>query len=361
MDLHVLGWNARWRDLFEPYLSKQLSPGRVVAEHRDAYRVETQTGERGASLAGRLRHSATRRSELPAVGDFVALRLSGHQAEDGAAVVEAVLPRRTAFVRRAAGRNSEDQVIAANVDTIFVVLGLDHDFNVRRAERYLAAVWESGATPVVLLNKSDLCETVAARLEDVRRIAIGVDVHAVSALNLDGLDAVRQYLAEGATIGVVGSSGVGKSTLLNQLLGRDVQPTAAVRVHDSHGRHTTTGRELFVLEHGGVVIDTPGMREFQLSASAGGDGVESVFTDIEQLAAECRFGDCAHQGEPGCAVRQAVERGQLDADRLASYEKLLKELRYEEARSDPSALNERKRVGRIGAKALRRMYREGKR
>jgi ribosome biogenesis GTPase len=282
-------------------------------------------------------------------------------------VIDAILPRRTAFVRRAAGTRSDDQVIAANVDFVFVMLGLDHDFNVRRVERYLAAVWDSGATPVVLLNKADLAEDLDTRVDDLRLAGTGVAVHAISALHANGLNVLRSYLREGITVGVVGSSGVGKSTLLNRLLGREAQTTADVRAHDSRGRHTTTHRELFVLSEGGIVIDTPGMREFQLSASgdggeySSGGGVETVFGEIERLAERCRFSDCTHEGEPGCAVREAVEQGQLAADRLASYEKLMKELRYEEARSDPSAQGERKRVGRIGAKAARRMYRERRR
>jgi ribosome biogenesis GTPase len=230
------------------------------------------------------------------------------------------------------------------------MLGLDHDFNLRRVERYLAAVWESGATPVVLLNKSDLCDEVDARLEEVRGAAIGVDVHVISARTRHGLDALQPYLTKGVTTGFVGSSGVGKSTLLNRLLGRDVQTTSDVRGHDSRGRHTTTHRELFVLTGGGSVIDTPGMREFQLSPDA---GVDSVFADIDALAEQCRFADCAHRNEPGCAVRDAVAFGRLDADRLASYEKLLRELRYQESREDASAALERKRRDRLGAKAVR--------
>src|SRR5580765_224979 len=357
MDLHVLGWSARWRDLFEPYVSQSLYPGRVVVEHRDAYRIETDRGERFGTLAGRLRHQASRRSDLPAVGDFVAVRLPPDNTSEGPAIVEAVLPRRTALVRRAAGGRPDDQVIAANIDTVFVMTGLDHDFNVRRTERYLAAVWESGASPVVLLNKADLCQDVEHKVAELQSVAIGVDVHALSALTADGVDALAGYLRPGVTVGFVGSSGVGKSTLLNRLVGRAVQAIAGVRTHDSRGRHTTTHRELFVLPQGGLVIDTPGMREFTLSDAD--EGVDAVFADIDALSADCRFADCAHRGEPGCAVRDAVERGALSADRLASYEKLLKELRYEESRGDQSAAAERKRQGRIGAKAIRRMKRDG--
>jgi ribosome biogenesis GTPase len=335
-----------------------LLSGRVIAVHRDAYRIATEIGERAGVLAGRLRHDTTRRSDLPAVGDYVSIRLPHG---DGPAVIDAVLPRKTALMRRAAGDRPDDQVIAANIDIVFVMLGLDHDFNVRRVERYLAAVWEGGATPAVLLNKADLCRDVDARIEELRRVAIGVDVHAISAATAQGVDAIQPYLREGVTAGVVGSSGVGKSTLLNRLLGRDVQVTSGVREHDSRGRHTTTHRELFELPGGGVLIDTPGMREFQLSSMGDAGGVESVFADVEALAAQCRFGDCAHRQEPGCAVREAVAGGQLAAGRLASYEKLLKELRYEASRDDPSAAQERRRLGRIGSKKIKRMNREGKR
>ncbi len=315
---------------------------RIVAHHRDLYRISTSSGERNAVLAGRLRHHTTRQSDLPAVGDFVSIR----QGKNDIAVIEAMLPRRTVLVRRAAGERPDDQVIAANIDVVFVVLGLDHDFNVRRVERYLAAVWDSGATPVVLLNKADVCEDAAAKLEALRETAIGVDVHIISALTAQGLEALQPYLQAGVTTGFVGSSGAGKSTLLNRLLGRDAQPTSQVRTHDSRGRHTTTHRELFVLPGGAMVIDTPGMREFQLADES---GLDSVFADIDALAAQCRFSDCAHLTEPGCAVREHI-----DADRLASYHKLLRELRYEESRVDPAAAAERKRRDREGARAVRR-------
>jgi len=325
---------------------------RIIAEYRGAYRLATPAGERNGVLAGRLRHQAVRRPDLPAVGDYVTIRSAEHGGPfgdlgAGPLVIESVVPRKTVLVRRAAGERPDDQVIAANIDVVFVVLGLDHDFNVRRVERYLAAVWEGGATPVVLLNKSDLCDDVAAKLEELQSVAIAVDVCVLSALDGAGLDAIAAYLKDGVTIGFVGSSGVGKSTLLNRLLGRDVQTTKEVRGHDSRGRHTTTHRQLFVLPGGASVIDTPGMREFQLADDA---GLESAFGDIEALAAQCRFADCAHVSEPGCAVRD-----QIDAVRLASYHKLLRELRYEESREDPAAAAERKRRGREGSKAMRRV------
>ncbi len=365
MDLRVLGWNAHWRDLFNSHFSDSLTPGRIVAAHRGAYYVETDAGGCRATISGRLRHEAMSSADLPAVGDFVAARAPERMPFDGPAVIHAVLPRRTAFVRRAAGSRSEDQVIAANVDIVFVVVGLDHDFNVRRVERYLAAVWDGGALPVVVLNKSDVCDAVVARVAEIQRVAVGTPVHELSALRAEGLDALQSYLAEGTTVSVVGSSGAGKSTLLNRLLGREVQATAEVRRHDSRGRHTTTHRELFVLPTGGIVIDTPGMRGLLVSPSEQepdhASGVDRVFADIDALAQLCRFNDCTHTREPGCAVRDGVDSGVLDADRLTAYGKLIGELRYDAARSDANTMSERKRAGRISAKAMRRMSRERRR
>ena len=260
----MLGWACVGAICSSPYLPQSLHPGRVVVEHRDAYRIETEGGERSGALAGRLRHRAERRSDLPAVGDFVAIRVPESNAGDGPAIVEAVLPRRTAFVRRAAGGRPDDQMIAANIDTVFVMTGLDHDFNVRRTERYLAAVWESGASPVVLLNKTDLCPDVDQRVDQLRSVAIGVDVHAVSALTAEGVGTLAEYLHPGVTVGFVGSSGVGKSTLLNRLLGRDVQATAGVRAQTA-AEGTRPRIANCSCCRKGAGIDTPGMREFTLS------------------------------------------------------------------------------------------------
>jgi ribosome biogenesis GTPase / thiamine phosphate phosphatase len=347
-DLDLPGWNPRWQRVFEPYAERGLAPGRVVVEHRDLYGVATAAGEMNGELAGRLRHEAEQRSDLPAVGDFVALRLPDGE---GPALIQAVLPRQTVFVRKAAGEALDGQVIAANIDTVFVMMALDHDFNPRRLERYLAVVWEGGANPIVLLNKADLSADRDASLARLRQVASGVAIHMISALAGEGLEALEPYLGRGLTVGFVGSSGVGKSTLLNQLLGREAQATRGVRASDSRGRHTTTHRQLFVLPGGGIVIDTPGMRELQLWKAE--EGVETVFADIDALAADCRFADCRHRSEPGCAVRGAVEAGELGADRLAAYEKLLRELRHTESRLDPSAALERKRRDRLGSKAMK--------
>jgi ribosome biogenesis GTPase len=299
-------------------------------------------------VTGKLRFEANRRSDFPAVGDFVALRLPDR---DGPALIHAILPRRTAFIRKAAGQSTDDQVVASNIDTIFIMISLDRDFNLRRLERYLTLVWESGAQPAILLNKADLCKDPEAVLNEINEVAFGVPVHVISALNDEGLEALEPYLRPGFTVSFVGSSGVGKSTLLNQLLGRKVQATQEVRADDSRGRHTTTHRELFVRPEGGIIIDTPGMRELQLWHAQG--GIEKAFSEIEALGAQCRFRDCSHGNERGCAVRAAVERGELDPERLASFEKLTQELRYIESRFNKNAALDRKRQEKIANKAMK--------
>lgn len=348
MKLSDLGWNDEWQRKFEPYAAEALAPGRILAEHKELYRVATDITELPAEVAGKLRFEAVRRSDFPAVGDFVALRLPDG---GGPALIHAILPRKTAFIRKAAGESADDQVVASNVDAVFIMTSLDRDFNLRRLERYLTLVWEGGAQPVVLLNKADLCEETDALLNDINDVAFGVPVHIISALTGEGLEALEPYLRQGFTVSFVGSSGVGKSTLLNRLLGRQVQATQEVRADDSRGRHTTTHRELFVRPEGGIIIDTPGMRELQLWHAR--EGIEKTFSEIDALAAQCRFHDCHHGNEPGCAVRAAVERGEVDPERLASYDKLSKELRYTETRYDKSAALERKRHDKIANKAMK--------
>ena len=353
MNLEQLGWNAGWEARFLPYAAEGLAPGRVAIEYRGAYRIHTAAGEISGELAGRLRGRAERRPELPSTGDFVALRLPDG---DGPAIVQAVLPRRTVFMRQPAGDRPDGQVIAANIDVVFVMTAFDRDLNPRRLERYLALVWEGGADPVVVLNKADQSGDVEEMLAEVRAVAAtGVPVHAISALTGDGFDAIQPYFTSGVTVGFVGSSGVGKSTLLNRLLGQNVQPTREVRAQDSRGRHTTTSRQMFVLPQGGIIIDTPGMRELQLLNAE--DGVGAVFADIAALAATCRFADCGHQHEPGCGVREAIDRGELSADRLAAYEKLGAELRHTRSRVDRAAAEQRTRQAKIASKALKKFYR----
>jgi ribosome biogenesis GTPase len=349
MALQALGWDEKWQSEFERHAAQGYVAGRVLVEHRGLYRIATEdAAELPAEIAGKLRHEAVRRSDFPAVGDFVFLK---PPVEDGPAIILGILPRRTAFIRKAAGTANEDQVVAANIDTVFVMSALDGDFNLRRVERYLTLAWESGAKPVIILNKADLSDDVAARAAEIGEIAYGVPVHAISALARDGLNALEAYLGPGQTVSVLGSSGVGKSTLINTLLGQDLQATQAVRADDSRGRHTTTHRQLFVRPQGGMIVDTPGMRELQLWSAD--QGLEAAFHDIEQLATQCRFRDCQHVNEPGCAVRAAVENGNLDPQRLSSHAKLIRELRYSKARGDKTAMLERKREERIANKAMK--------
>jgi ribosome biogenesis GTPase len=344
-----LGWSEADQARFAPLAAQGLRPARVVAGHVRQFRVFSERGDELCELAGSLRHEARDASELPAVGDWVALRLP--QA-DGRPAIQTLLPRRTAFVRRAAGTRTVAQVLAANVDTAFLVMGLDGDFNPRRLERALVLAWESGASPVVLLNKADVASDLAARRAETERVAAGVPVRVIAARHGQGLEALASWLEPGRTVVLLGSSGVGKSTLLNRLLGREKQKTNEVSAGArERGRHTTTHRELVALPGGALLIDTPGLRELQLWSD--GDGLEAAFEDVSQLATACRFSDCAHGSEPGCAVRAAVEDERLDPARLASYLKLSAELRALEIREDP--LKRRAERGRWKAvhKALR--------
>jgi ribosome biogenesis GTPase / thiamine phosphate phosphatase len=334
------GWDEAFARDFAAFRQTGAVPARVVAEHRDRYVIVGEDGERAAVLAGRLRHQARGREELPATGDWVAV-----DAGSGTAAIQAVLPRRSLFRRKAAGDATEAQVLAANVDTALIAAALPGDVNARRIERYLALAWESGAVPLVLLTKADLADDVDAALRGVRAVAPGVDVAAVSAVTGMGVDDLARWLKPGRTAVLLGSSGAGKSTLTNLLLGAEALRTGAVR-EDGKGRHTTTHRQLVRLASGALLIDTPGMRELQLwTADA---GLESAFADVEALAARCRFGDCAHDAEPGCAVRAVAESGALDPERLESWRRLRRELDWLELRQDEAAAAaERARVRTI--------------
>jgi len=348
MDLTTWGWNhTHWESLFRATASEGARPGRILSEHKGKYRLGSEKGEIWAEVAGKF-YQSVRRSDFPVTGDFVTARLP---EGDGPAIIQAVLPRKTAFVRKAAGDKVEEQVVAANVDSVFLVSALDHDFNVRRLERYLTLAWESGSQPVIVLSKADLCDNVQARVDEVNAIAAAVPVHPISTQTHRGLDALAPHLEKGHTVGVLGSSGVGKSTLLNHLLGREAQATHAVRSTDSRGRHTTTHRELFVLPSGALMLDTPGMRELQLWTVD--QGLEATFRDIETLAAACRFRDCGHRAEHGCAVLAAVEQGELSEERLNSYRKLGRELLHIEAQTDGALAREQKRTFKILNKSMK--------
>ena len=349
MRLAELGWNEALAAHFAPWREKSgVQPGRVAIEFNHNYRVYVDGDEIEAVAAGRLKHRASGRADLPAVGDWVAVR---KRPDDDRGAIQAILPRRSKFSRRAAGNITGEQIVAANIDVVFLVMSLDHDFSVRRLERYLLLARESGAAPVVLLTKPDLSDAVAARTADVAAIAGELPVHVLSPKLNEGIEQVRRYLTAGHTGALLGSSGVGKSTIINRLIGKDVLKTREVRLEDSKGRHTTSHRELVKLPGGGLIVDTPGMRELQLWDAS--DAVSETFDDIEALAAECHFTDCRHREEPHCAVKAAVGDGRLSAARLESYLKLHDELAHLATQQDERARLEKKRQGKIGAKAMR--------
>ncbi|MBK8912356.1 MAG: ribosome small subunit-dependent GTPase A [Chlorobi bacterium] len=349
--LETLGWNDFFRAGFQEFDDAGLQPARVVAEHRNGYALLTTQGEFRAELSGRLRHSAADRSQLPAVGDWVAVAIE--QGGD-MAIIHGVLPRRSAFSRNAVGGRTEQQIIAANIDALVIVTGLDNNFNVRRIERYLTAAWDSGATPIVVLNKADQCPNLDERIAEVEGVAIGTTVIAISALEGVGIGTLREHLRPGVTAALVGSSGVGKSTIINQLIGQDRQATGSTSQSVGKGKHTTTHRELIPLPNGAILMDTPGMRELQLWGG-NDDGVSEIFGDIEELAASCRFSDCRHEGEPGCAVGNALRNGQLNPSRFENYRKLQRELAYQNRRQDEGAM----RAEKERWKKLSKQYRNG--
>jgi ribosome biogenesis GTPase len=340
--LEIYGWDAHCESSFVSYWEEGLEPGRVLEENRQRFRVYTAGGEIKAEVSGRFRFKACARESFPAVGDWVALR---PLLAENRAIIEAVLPRKSQFIRKAAGKQTEAQVVGANMDWVFVMMSLNQDFSVRRLERYLVLAWESGASPVVILSKSDLCGDKEAAIATTRKEALGVPIHAISALTGEGLEELRGYLAAGKTIALLGSSGVGKSTLVNKFLGNPLLKTQPILAHDDRGRHTTTTRQLVALPGGALVLDTPGMRELQLWEAE--EGVQMAFEEIEVWASQCRFRNCGHQQEPGCAVRQALEEGTLDEGRYQSYEKLQRELQYLAIKQDLNARRSEKQKWKV--------------
>jgi len=337
-DLTALGWDDALAEEFEPHRRAGLIPGRVSIQHRGAYDVLTAEGELRCDVAGRLYDEAASPADLPAVGDWVAVAA---RPEEAAGTVQAVLARRTKFSRKTAWQASEEQVLAANVDVALIVTSLNEDMNLRRLERYLTLAWESGATPVLVLTKADLADDVPAVVAEVESVAFCAAVHAISSVTGEGLDELRAHLRPGVTAALLGSSGVGKSTLVNTLVGEELLETREIR-EDGKGRHTTTRRELIQLPGGALVIDTPGMREVQLWIAD--DGLEEAFSDVTELFEHCRFSDCAHESEPGCAVKEAIANGTLAPERWESYLKLQRELAHLDRRLDKRAqAEERKR------------------
>jgi ribosome biogenesis GTPase len=348
LELEDIGWTPAFAAAFQPFAADGR-PARISAVHRNMYRVLDGQGEPLAVVSGQLFHQVEA-AVRPTVGDWVVL----DARSTAPAVIRAVLPRVTCLQRKAAGRTSDAQALAANVDSIAIVMGLDGDFNLRRLERTLVLVHASGAASLVLLNKGDLAVDVDDRLREAEAVAGGARVHVVSALHGDGLDVLAPSLVRGRTLVLLGSSGAGKSTLANRL-GAPEQTTAAVRAHDARGRHTTTARQLFVLPSGALLIDTPGLREMQL---LGDDPADSVFDDITALGAECRFRDCTHANEPGCAVRAAIASGALPAARLEGLRKLNAEARHQAEREDPTLARERKAKWKAIHKAQKKHRKE---
>lgn len=334
--LAAWGWHPFFEAAFAEYADAGLVPARIVAEFQGLYRFAGAGSEGLAEVSGKLRHAARSREDLPAVGDWVALTW---RPEMDKARIEAVLPRRSVFARKETGGRSQAQIVAANVDTVLLVSALNQDFNLRRIERYLSLAWESGARPLIVLSKADLAPDADALRAEVESIAAGTEILVLSALTGEGLEALQPWLRPGQTLALLGSSGVGKSTLVNALAGRSLQTVQAIRADDAKGRHTTTHRELFQIAAGALLLDTPGMRELQLWQA--GEGLESVFAEVEQMAAElasqCRFRNCSHRHESGCAIATALADGSLDPGRYANWLKLQREEAWIERRSDKAA------------------------
>ena len=334
IDLTALGWGPGSEQHLQGY-DDGFEPARVAIAHKGSYSVMTARGEMPGVVTGRLSFEASSGADLPAVGDWVVVAIS-----DDLAVIHAVLPRKGVFSRKVAGTRTDEQIVASNVDIVFICTSLDSDLNLRRIERYVTLALQSGTRPVVVLTKSDGCDDVAGAISRVSSTLTDIEVVAVSALTSDGIAPLGPYLEGAPTIALLGSSGVGKSTLVNRLLGRAVMTTREVR-DDGKGRHTTTHRRLIPLPAGGALIDTPGMRELQLWATD--EGLDAGFSDVAGIAAACRFRDCSHDSEPGCAVIAAVESGALRSDRFESYRKQERELAALARRKDKRLASEEAR------------------
>jgi ribosome biogenesis GTPase len=353
MTLQELGWHPYFEAFFEPYKTQGFIPARVAIHYRDKYMLYGEGEEFQGQVSGKFEYNAKGLQEYPAVGDWVAVK---PPVGGGMAIIHAILDRRSMFARKSAGTRTTQQIVAANADVVFLVSGLDDEINLRRMERYLTVAYESNAKPVILLNKIDLFPDYPEIVQEVEAIAPGVDIVPICAKTGEGIEKVSTYLTTGVTGALLGSSGVGKTTIVNDLLGESRYRTQEVREADSHGRHTTTHRELVLLPKGGLLIDTPGMREIQLWGDA--ESLNASFSDIAELGVDCKFRDCRHDAEPGCAVNAALEEGTLDAGRYESYQKLQKELAYLARRQDDSLKREETKKWKKIASDFKKVYKK---
>lgn len=347
INLKDLGWNETFEKYFNKLKTKEIFPARIVTAQRELYRIYSGFGEFDAEISGKFRFDSTPTSDFPVVGDWVVAKLS---PEGSMAVIEDILPRFSKLSRKTAGSITEEQVFVSNIDIVFLVNGLDGDYNLRRIERYLTLAKDSSVKSVVLLNKTDVCSDVREKTAEVKAVSRGFPVHTLSALNNRGIENLKKYIKPGTTVAFLGSSGTGKSTIINRLLGEERLKVGAVRKWDSSGRHVTTRRELIILPGGGIVIDNPGLRELQVWANE--DTLDNTFSDIKEFAGKCRFRNCSHADEPDCAVRSAIEKGGLSSERFQSYIKLNREIRSlatrkEKAKSRNEKIITEKKISRL--------------
>lgn len=347
-NLYDLGWNENFEEEFEQYRDF-YSIGRIVVEYRSLYKVYTEQGDILASVSGKMINSAVGRQDYPAVGDWVIL--DKINAQDGRSIIRGILERKSKFSRKVAGNSFEKQIIATNIDIAFLCMSLNNNFNLRRLERYITMAWDSGSRPVVLLTKADLCDDIEEKLKKTADILFGIDVHCISCINKSGITDIKNYINKGTTVAFLGSSGVGKSTIINELLDESRQVTQETSSIGDKGRHTTTNRELILLKDGGIVIDTPGMRELHILDV--NESIDTAFKDIEELSLNCKFSDCTHTSEPKCAVKEAINNGALSKKRYESYVKLKKEAEYTEKKLNRKAEMQYKKSSKKLSKVLR--------